>query len=122
MFGTALGRRLGAHAGLDGWEGVRLRLPAQCGVTVTAPDKNSLVIAQLAERVRILEAKIADTGTRNYFLDLAKKTLTDAMNFNRSDPPRLPEFIFALSISESLIQRAETVVSKYGPKLKIIAG
>jgi len=79
-------------------------------------------MAQLAERIRILEAKIADADTRNYFLDLAKKTLTDAMSFNRSDPPRLPEFMFALSISESLIQRAETAVSKYGPKLKIIAG
>ena len=89
---------------------------------MTAADKNGLVMAQLAERIRILEAKIADADTRNYFLDLAKKTLTDAMSFNRSDPPRLPEFMFALSISESLIQRAETAVSKYGPKLKIIAG
>lgn len=89
---------------------------------MTTSDKNGLVIAQLAERVRILEAKITHTETRNYFLDLAKKTLTDAMGFNRSDPPRLPEFMFALSISESLIQRAETAVSKYGPKLKIIAG
>ena len=25
MFGTALGHRLGVHAGLVGWEGVRLR-------------------------------------------------------------------------------------------------
>jgi hypothetical protein len=39
-----------------------------------------------------------------------------------SSPPRLPEFMYALSVSESLIQRAETAVSKYGPKLKIIAG
>jgi hypothetical protein len=122
MFGTALGRKLGAHAGLDGWEGVRLRFSCPSGVTVTTNDKNSLVIAQLAERVRILEAKIADTDTKNYFLDLAKKTLTDAVSFNRSNPPRLPEFMFALSISERLIQRAENAVSKYGPKLKIISG
>jgi len=92
------------------------------GVTVTTADKNGLVISQLAERIRILEAKIADTETRNYFLDLAKKTLIDATSFNRSDPPRLPEFMYALSASESLIQRAQTAVSKYGPKLKIIAG
>ena len=85
-------------------------------------DKNGLVIAQLAERIRILEVKITDADTRNYFLDLAKKALTDALSLHRSDPPRLPEFMFALSMSESLIQRAETAVSKHGPKLKIIAG
>ena len=115
MFGTALGHKSGAHAGLVGWEGVRLRFSCPSGVTVTTNDKNGPVIAQLAERVRILEAKIADTDTRNYFLDLAKKTLTDAVSFNRSDPPRLPEFMYALSVSESLIQRVQTAVSKYGP-------
>jgi len=76
----------------------------------------------LDEKIRILEAKIADGETRTHFLGLAKKTLTDAVNFNNGSPPRLPEFMYALSVSESLIQRAETAVSKYGPKLKIIAG
>ena len=85
-------------------------------------DTNSLVTAQLDERVRKLEAKIADAETRTHFLDLAKKNLADAVKFNNSSPSRLPEFMLALSISESLIQRAETGVSKYGPNLKIIAG
>jgi len=97
-------------------------LPYSYGVTVIKADKNGVVIEQLDDRIRILEAKIADAETRTYFLGLAKKTHTDAMNFNSSVLPRLPEFMFALSVSESLIQRAETAVSKFGPKLKIIAG
>jgi len=80
---------------------------------VAKADKNSLVTAQSDERERILEAKLADAETRSHFLGLAKITLADAVNFNNSCPSRLPEFIYALSVSDGLIQRAEAAVSKY---------
>src|SRR5215472_14887189 len=103
MFGTALGHKLGAHAGLVGWEGVRLRF-TRPRVIVTAKllrtewvvakmDVNSLVIAQLDERIKTLETLIANEESRTYFLDLAKKSLSDATNFNKSFPPRLTEFM-----------------------------
>jgi hypothetical protein len=95
---------------------------AASGVTVAKTDTNRLVIAQLEERIKRLEFLIADEESRTYFLDLAKKTLSDAMNFYDSSPSRLPEFMVALSISERLVQRAETAVSKYGPDLKITGG
>jgi hypothetical protein len=89
---------------------------------VAKTDTNRLVIAQLEERIKKLESVIADDESRAYFVDLAKRTLSDALNFYDSSPSRLPEFMVALSISERLVQRAETVVSKYGPDLKFTGG
>jgi len=89
---------------------------------VAKTDTNRLVIAQVAERIKILESLISNEESRAYFVDLAKRTLSDAVNFYDSSPSRLPEFMVALSISERLVQRAETAVSKYGPNLKIIGG
>jgi hypothetical protein len=93
---------------------------AASGVTMATTDTNRLIIAQLDERIKKLETLIADEESRTYFVDLAKRTLSDASNFYSSSPPRLPEFMVALSISERLVQRAETAVSKHGPNLKII--
>jgi hypothetical protein len=95
---------------------------AASGVTVATIDMNRLIVAQLDERIKKLETLIADEESRTYFVDLAKRTLSDALNFYNSSPSRLPEFMVALSISERLVQRAETAVSKYGPNLKIIGG
>ena len=95
---------------------------AASGVTVATMDMNRLIVAQLDERIKKLETLIADEESRTYFVDLAKRTLSDALNFYNSSPSRLPEFMVALSISERLVQRAETAVSKYGPNLKIIGG
>ena len=95
---------------------------AASGVTVATMDMNRLIVAQLDERIKKLETLIADEESRTYFVDLAKRTLSDALNFYNSSPSRLPEFMVALSISERLVQRAETAVSKHGPNLKIIGG
>ena len=95
---------------------------AASGVTAAKMDMNSLIIAQLDGRIKKLETLIADEESRTYFVDLAKRTLSDALNFYNSSPSRLPEFMIALSISERLVKRAETAVSKYGPNLKIIGG
>jgi hypothetical protein len=95
---------------------------AASGVTVATMDMNRLIVAQLDERIKKLETLIADEESRTYFVDLAKRTLSDALNFYNSSPSRLPEFMIALSISERLVKRAETAVSKYGPNLKIIGG
>jgi len=107
--------------GLRG-EHVWLRFTLPCGVTVTTADKNGLVIAQLAERIRIIGSQDRGHRDKKLFSRPCQEDSYRCDGFNRNDPPRLPEFMFALSISESLIQRAETAVSKYGPKLKIIAG
>jgi hypothetical protein len=89
---------------------------------VAKTDTNRLVIAQLDERIKKLENVISNEEARAYFVDLAKRTLSDAMNFYDSSPSRLPEFMVALSISERLVQRAETIISKYGPDLKFTGG